>query len=82
MSLPPKSNTPTDPIILRIQKLAQQRHAQSIGRAQKTSQGEFARQERADKAIAEFLAWNPPGNFWWMQPAENCESVILNRKSK
>jgi hypothetical protein len=63
VSHPPKSNTLTDPVIPWIRKLAQERHAQSVDRAQKASQGEFAGQEREDKAIAEFLAWNPPGNF-------------------
>lgn len=49
-----------------IRKLAQQRHAQSVDRAQKASQREFARQEREDKAIAEFVAWNPPEDIWRM----------------
>jgi len=61
-----RSNTPTDPLITEIRKLAQQRYAQSVDRAPKASQREFARQEREDKAIAEFLAWNPPANIWRM----------------
>lgn len=66
VSHPPKSNTLTDPMMPRIRKLAQQRHAQSVDRAQMASQREFARQEREDKVIAEFLEWNPPGNIWRM----------------
>jgi hypothetical protein len=53
-------------MILRIRKLAELRYAQSVDRAQKASQREFARQEREDKAIAEFMEWNPPDNFWRM----------------
>jgi len=66
VSRPFRLNTPTDLLITGIRKLAQQRHAQSEERAQKASQREFARQEREDKVVAEFLSWNLPGNIWRM----------------
>jgi hypothetical protein len=59
-------DTPLHPTILSIRKLAQQRHAQSIERAQKASQREFARQARDDRAIEDFQKWRPPGQFWRM----------------
>jgi len=59
-------DAPVDPAVLEIRRLAQQRYAQKTDQLQAASQREFARQEREDKAIAEFLAWNPPANIWRM----------------
>jgi len=50
-------------MILGTRRLAQQRHAQTIERAQKASQGEFARQAREDKAIHLIPGVEPAANF-------------------